>query len=175
MTMTNPSSVSSDGTRRIVWVPDGVDDPENVTTGELASGLDLSLYLVHGVDGFNGVVNQDQIPDNRQGTSQNFTKPGRKNATLSIRYVVNDDEPSENEAWLELEEGEKGAFVQIFQVPEDYDPDTDGGYAGFVCRTWPAELGIQDRMPEEQNQVDRVNQAVSITGQVVYGTVISGS
>lgn len=175
MVMTNPASVSSDGTRRVVWVPGGVADPEAPTVGELASGLDVSLYLVHGADGFNGAVAQDQIPDNRQGSSFNRTLPGRKNATLSIRYVINDDEPTDNEAWLELTENEVGDFVQLFQVPEDYESDTDGGYADFVSRTWPSKLGYQDRMPEEANQVDRCNQAVSVTGPVVYGTVVAGS
>ncbi len=174
MSITDPASVSSDGTRRVVWVPDGVADKENPQVAELASGLDVSLYLVHGADGFNGVVAQDQIPDNRQGSGFNRTKPGRKNATLSVRYVINEDEPTDNEAWLELVEGTKGDFVQIFQVPEDYDPDTDGGYDGFVSRVWPSELGVQDRMPEEANAVDRCNQPVSVTGPVVYG-VVGGS
>lgn len=177
MVMTNPASVSSDGTRRVVWIPGGAADPENVSSDELSSGssLDVSLYLVHGADGFNGQVPQDTIPDNRQGTSQSRTRPGRKNPTLSVRYVFNDDTPADNEAKLELLEGTAGAFVQIFQVPEDYDPATDGDYAGFSYRYWPGALGAQDELPEEVNAVDRINQGVFITGPVVRGVVDSGS
>src|SRR5690606_35294208 len=119
--------------------------------------LDLSLYLVHGADGFNGAVPQDSIPDNRQGSSQSRTRPGRKNPTLSIRYVFNDAEATENEAKLELTEGVSGAFVQVFQVPEDYDPEADGDYDGFSYRYWPRTLGAQDELPEEVNAVDRIN------------------
>lgn len=177
MSMTNPASVSSDGTRRIVWLPvaDAPADPTAISTIELADGLDVSLYLVHGADGFNGTVPQDPIPDNRQGTSQSFTRPGRKNPTLSIRYVFNDAVPAENEAKLQLVEGAKGAFVQLFQVAEDYDADTDGGYDGFSYRYWPVQLGAQDELPEEVNAVDRINQGTFITGQVVRGVVGGGS
>lgn len=175
MVMTVPASVSSDGTRRIVWLEGGAADPENVTAGELAGGLDLSLYLVHGADGFNGTIAQDSIPDNRQGSSQSFTQPGRTNPSLSVRYTFNDDEPTDNEAKLELTEGLSGAFVQIFQVPEVYDPADDGDYAGFTYRYWPVRLGIQDEMPEEVNTVDRINQGTFVTGTVVRGTVQVGS
>lgn len=177
MEMTNPASVSSDGTRRVVWIPGGALVPAAVTPEELSAptSLDVSLYLVHGADGFNGTVPQDSIPDNRQGTSQSQALPGRKNPSLSVRYVFNDAEPTDNEAKLELTEGAAGAFVQLFQVPEDYDPDTDGDYAGFSYRYWPVKLGAQDVVPEEVNAVDRINQGTFITGPVVYGEVVGGS
>lgn len=174
MTMTNPASVSSDGTRRIVWLEGGATDPSNVQPEDLAGGLDVSLYLVHGADGFNGQIPQDPIPDNRQGTSQSRTRGGRKNPTLSVRYVFNDGDDAENEAKLELLEGTAGAFVQIFQVPEDYDPATDGDYDGFSYRYWPVTLGAQDELPEEINAVDRINQPCFVTGSVVRG-IVGGS
>ena len=175
MPMTNPASVSSDGTRRIVWLDGGAADPTAVTTGELTFGFDASLYLVHGADGFNGTIPQDAVPDNRQGSSQSRQLPGRKNPTLSIRYVFNDAVPTENEAKLELVEGTAGAFVQLLQVPEEYDADVDGSYATFTYRYWPVRLGSQDEMPEEINQVDRINQGTFITGTVVRGTIVVGS
>jgi len=175
MSMTNPASVSSDGTRRVVWVEGGVADPENVQSTDLASGLDLSLYLVHGVDGFNAQRSQDSIPDNRHGSSQSFARPGRKNPTLSIRYLFNDDVPGDNEAKLELTEGASGAFVYLYQVPEDYDPATDGDYSGFSYEYWPVTLGEQAPMPEEANQLDRINQTAFIAGKVLSGVVDSGS
>lgn len=175
MVMPVPASVSSDGTRRTVWLVGGATDPANVTTAELAAGLDLSFYLVHGADGFNAGRSQAQIPDNRQGSSQDFQKPGRKSPTLSVRYTFNDDEPLENEAKLELLEGTVGAFVHLFQVPEDYDPATDGDYAGFAYEYWPSQLGEQAPLPEEVNAVDRINQSVSVTGKVVSGVVGAGS
>lgn len=177
MVMTNPASVSSDGTRRIVWLAEAdlPADPTAIADVELDRGLDVSLYLVHGADGFNGTIPQDSVPDNRQGTSQSRSKPGRKNPALSIRYVFNDETPSENEAKLELVEGAKGAFVQLFQVPEDYDASTDGGYADFTYRYWPVQLGAQDELPEEVNAVDRINQGTFVTGQIVRGTVVAGS
>src|SRR5690606_26663505 len=136
---------------------------------------DLSMYLVHGADGFNAAKSQAPIPDNRQGSSQDLQKPGRKSPTLSIRYVFNYDEPTENEAKLELSEGESWAFAHLCQVPEDYDADLDGGYQGFSYEYWPVQLGEQAPMPEEANAVDRINQSVFVTGAVVTGTVVSGS
>lgn len=177
MAMTNPASVSSDGTRRVVWLDDEdapIDDAQ-ITVDELAAGLDVSLYLVHGADGFNGQVPQDAVEDNRQGTSQSRSLPGRKNPSLSVRYVFNDAEPADNEAKLTLTEGKRGRFVQLFQVAEDYDADLDGGYEGFSYRVWPVQLGVQDELPEEVNQVDRINQGTFITGRITRGVVASGS
>lgn len=175
MVMPVPASVSSDGTRRTVWLEGGAEDPEGVLAAELAAGLDLSFYLVHGADGFNAGRSQAQISDNRQGSSQDFQKPGRKSPTLSIRYTFNDEEPTENEAKVELVENTVGAFVHLFQVPEDYDPATDGDYAGFSYEYWPGQLGEQAPLPEEANAIDRINQTVSVTGKVVSGTVVAGS
>lgn len=175
MVMPVPASVSSDGTRRTVWLAGGAADPENVEAGELALGLDLSFYLVHGADGFNTARAQAQISDNRQGSSQDFQKPGRKSPTLSIRYVFNDTVPTENEAKVELVEGAIGAFVHLFQVPEVYDPATDGDYTGFSYEYWPVQLGEQAPLPEEANALDRINQTVSVTGKVVTGVVVTGS
>lgn len=175
MSMTIPASVSSDGTRRTVWIEGGAADPANVSTGELAGGLDLSFYLTHGADGFNSQRSQAAISDNRQGSSQDFQKPGRKSPTLSIRYTFNDDVPADNEAKLELTAGKSGAFVHLFQVPEDYDAATDGDYAGFTYEYWPVQLGEQAPMPEEANMIDRINQSVFVNGPVVEGVVVSGS
>jgi len=171
MALPVPASVSSDGTRRTVWLAGGATDPAEVTSAELGLGLDLSFYLVHGADGFNAARSQASIPDNRQGSSQDFTKPGRKSPTLSIRYVFNDDDPTENEAKLELVEGTEGAFVHLFQVPEDYDPTTDGDYAGFSYEYWPVTLGEQAPLPEESNAVDRINQTTYVSGPIVPGVV----
>lgn len=171
MSMTIPASVSSDGTRRTVWIENGAADPENVTTGELAGGLDLSFYLVHGADGFNTQRSQAAISDNRQGSSQDFQKPGRKSPTLAIRYIFNDDVPADNEAKLELTEGTSGAFVHIMQVPEDHE----GSYVGFSYEYWPVQLGEQFPMPEEANALDRINQSTFVTGAVVAGVVVAGS
>jgi len=175
MAISVPASVSSDGTRRTIWIENGAPDPESVTIGDIAGGDDLSMYFTHGADGFNAAKSQAAISDNRQASSQDFQKPGRKSPTLSIRYVFNDDEPTDNAAKLELTEGKSGAFVHLFQVPEDYDPDTDGGYAGFSYEYWPVQLGEQAPMPEEANAVDRINQAVFVNGAVVSGVVVSGS
>lgn len=171
VTMTNPTSVSSDGTRRVLWIEGGANDPANLTTEDFASALDVSLYLVHGQDGFNGQRPQDAVTDNRQGSSESRTRPGRKNPSLSIRYVWNAADPADDEARLALTEGASGGFVQLFQVPEDYDPATDGAYDGFPYTYWPVTLGVQERMPEEVNAVDRINQGCFITGPVVDGVV----
>lgn len=171
MALTVPASVSSDGTRRTVWLTTKPTDLTAITAAELTAGLDLSFYLVHGSDGFNFAKSQAAIDDNRQGSSQNFQRPGRKSPTLSIRYTFNEETPAENEAALELAEGLTGWFVHLYQVPEDYDPETDGGYAGFTYEVIPATLGEQARMVEEQNAVDRINQAVTISGRIVAGKV----
>jgi len=175
MSMTIPASVSSDGTRRTVWIPDGADDPENVTAAEIEAGTDLSYYLVDNSDGFNLDIPQDSIPDNRQGTSQNLSLPGRKNPSLTIQYGFNESSADDNAAKTALTEGTRGAFVHLLQVPEDYDPTTDGYYATYTYRYVPAKLGVQNIVPTATNAKDRISQGVFIDGAIVDGTVASSS
>src|SRR5690606_40144187 len=167
----------SDGTRRQLWwdKDELPTDPDHLTAENCAAATDLSFYLVSGADGFNLSRPQDQIADSRQGSSQNFSRPGRENPTLSIRYSFNDEEPNENEAKLTLTRDAEGAFAEIYQVPEDYDPDTDGDYSGFSYVYIPSRLGIQEVMRQEANQIDRINQPVSITGRIVEGVIDGGS
>lgn len=177
MVLSVPAAVSSDGTRRQLWwdAEDLPSDPENLTTADVAAAVDLSFYLVSGADGFNLSRPQDQISDSRQGSSQNFQIPGRENPTLSIRYTFNDEEPGDNVAKLTLVRDAVGAFAEIYQVPEDYDPDTDGDYEGFTYVYVPSRLGIPEVMRQEANALDRINQPVSITGKIVGGTIVAGS
>jgi len=178
MGITIPAVSSSDGTRRILWwdEADLPADPEHITVADVLAAKDLSFHLVSGADGFNLSRPQDQIPHNVQGSSQNFSLPGRENPTLSVRWsFVKGTDPDDNLALLTLTRNKRGAFAEILDVPEDYEPDIDGDYEGYPYTYVPSRLGIPETMRQEANAVNRKNQPVSISGRIVDGVIESSS
>lgn len=170
MSLVLPASVPVEGTRRVVFIPGGVDDLNEITLGELTSGTDVSCYLTG--DGWQPTGEQAFITDARLCTTQDIQRFGRKTKGLTIRYVYNLNSPEDDEARLALEEGTDGVLVNILQKPED-DEDFE---VGDWYQAWPATLGEQLPMPPETNAVDRINQQIAITGKVTgFCQIVAGS
>lgn len=160
MSMVLPASVPVEGTRRVVWIPGGVADINAITIGEVASGTDVSCYITGA--GWQPTGDQAVIPDPRLCTSQDLERAGRKTKSLTIQYVYNLNEPTDDEARIDLVEGTAGVLVNVLQKPEDEDEIAIGDW----YQGWPVSLGEQMPMPPETNAVDRLSQKCFVTGAV---------
>lgn len=116
--MTQPASVTFDGTDLVLWVP-SLADPEFPTLTELNGGgvLDMSCYFSD--TGWAPVLNEAGITDNRLCSDTDYSGPGRKGYDFPLMYVFNTESPDDDEARLTLIEGTEGYFVERPAVPFD--------------------------------------------------------
>lgn len=165
-----PASVSVEGTRRVVFIEGGVADIDNITITEVDSGDNVSCYITG--SGWQPSRDQQVIADPRLCSSQDFERPGRKSASLTLQYTYNLGTPADDEARLALVEGASGVLVNVLQKPED-DEDIE---VGDWYEAWPVSLGEQQPLPPEANSVDRINQRAFVTGPVsAISQIVSGS
>lgn len=157
--MGSPASVPVDGNTK-VSILSAVADPAAVTVPEAVAGKDISCYLTS--DGWAPAGDQGSITDSRLCSTQDFEQPGRKTGVgLTVRYVFNLDEPTDDEARLALAEGTKGYAIKRTQKPNEDDFETGDWY-----ELWPFTAGEQKVLPPEANAVDRIEQKLFITGPV---------
>jgi hypothetical protein len=164
MSLVLPASVPVEGTRRVIWIPGGVADQDAITLGEIASGTDVSCYITG--NGWTPTGDQAVIPDPRLCSTQDLQRGGRKTKGLTIQYVWNEAEPTDDEAHLDLIEGTAGVLVNVLQK----DEDEEEYLAGDPYQAWPVTLGEQWLLPPETNAIDRISQLCFVTGKV---TVLS--
>ena len=109
--MTQPASVTFDGTDLVLWVP-AIADPEYPALSELEAGgvLDVSCYFTD--TGWNPSMTEDKVNDNRLCSRINFSKPGRKTFDVPLLYVFNPESPDDDEARTTLVDGATGYFVE---------------------------------------------------------------
>lgn len=158
--MALPASVPVDGTRRVIFIPTAA-DISAVTVTEANGGTPIAGYLTG--DGWTPSGEQATIADARLGSSQDFELPGRKTKTLSIRYVFNLGEPTDDEARITLAEGTKGYLLNVLQKPE---AEGDTIAATDWYEAWPVTAGEPMVTPAEANAVDRIDQRMFVTGEV---------
>lgn len=156
-----PASVASDGTRRVIFVP-AVADINAITIAEITAADNVSCYLTG--DGWTPSGEQATIPDPRLCSTTDFERPGRKTKSLTVRYVFNLDNPTDDEARLALTEGTQGVFVNVLQRVSSVEGDLPA--TGDWYEAWPVQLGEQMVMPAEANAVDRIEQRAFVTGPV---------
>jgi len=168
--MDPPASVSSDGTRRGVWIEGGVANINAITIAEILSGTDVSCYLT--VPGWDPSEDQATITDSRRCTSTDIQVPGRKSASPTLEYTFNLDEPTEDVARLALTERSTGVFVDILQKPEEDEDIAVGDW----YRAFPLKLGAQVPSASATNALDRINQKAFLVGPVSeISQVVAGS
>lgn len=157
-----PSIPSSpvDGNVRVAFVP-ALADPAAPTVAELTAvgAFDVSCYLTG--DGWADGGDQATIADDRLCDRESYTRPGRKSNTLTIRYVHNPDDLTNDRARVQLPEGTRGYFVR--RNGPAYEQALA---AGDLVEVWPVQLGVQRVMAAEANSVFRVEQPTFITGPV---------
>jgi hypothetical protein len=146
-----------------------VADGAAVTVAEANAGDKITCYLTG--DGWNPSGDQATITDDRLCSTQTFELPGRKTKSLTIRYVFNLSEPTDDEARLALPEGEAGFLLMRMQK------SADATFAvGDYYELWPVTAGEPNVLPAEANSVDRIEQRVFVTGPVVkFGQIVAGA
>ncbi|NBE80309.1 phage tail tube protein [Micromonospora rubida] len=166
MTSPLPTSVPSDGTLRIDFVPTITTRtaPKAATELLAAGSQELAGYVTG--DGFNPSGEQATVTDERIATTQTFEQPGRKTKSLSVTYVHNPDDPTNNEAYLTLEEGTTGYIVTRYGVPRGQTYA-----AGDIVDVWPIKAGEPLKQWNGANSVHTVTQRLFVVGDVVIDAV----
>lgn len=170
MTSPLPTSVPSDGTLRIDFVPGPIANLSAPTVAELtATGAqELSGYVTG--DGFNPSGEQATVNDERIASTQTFEQPGRKTKSLTVTYVHNPEDPTNNEAYLTLEEGVSGYIVTRYGVPRG-----QAWAAGDIVDVWPVKAGEPMKNWNGANSVHTATQRLFVTGDVVIDAVVAGA
>lgn len=159
--MTMPVSVPSDGTLRVDYVP-ALADPLAPTITELTAvgAQELSAYITG--DGWQPTSDQQSVTDERLASTQTFEKPGRKSKSLTIVYVHNPADPTNNEAYITLAEGTIGYIVARWGVPRG-----QAWAAGDLVDVWPIEAGEQVKNWNGLNSLHTTTQRLFVIGPVV--------
>jgi hypothetical protein len=165
--MTMPVSVPSDGTLRIDYVPAIANTAAPTITELTAVGAqELACYITG--DGWQPTGEQAVITDQRLCATQDFEQPGRKTKTLTIVYVHNPADPSNNEAYTTLEEGVTGYLVARYGVPR-----AQAWAAGDIVDVWPVTAGEPFKNFNGANSVHTATQRMFVTGPVARDAVVA--
>lgn len=150
--MTQPASVTFDGTDLILWVPslESIDFPGLSELTDPAV-LDLSCYFAD--QGFNPTLSEANVPDIRQCTTEDFGDPGRVTHTIPLVYVTNPADPTQDEARTTLIRGAQGYLVERPGV--DFEEPLA---AGDLVSVWSVRLGMQQMIDRTQNTKWRISQ-----------------
>lgn len=144
--MTQPASVTFDGTDLVLWVPslESIDFPG---LSELQDGtvLDMSCYFTD--TGWAPTLTEAEATDNRLCSTDDYGAPGRKKYALPLMYVFNPEDPTQDEARIALVENTLGYFVERPGVPFDQPLA-----AGDLVRCYAVKLGRQHEAGRTANQ-----------------------
>lgn len=167
--MSVPASVPADGNLMALWVP-ALADPASPTDAETdgASVVDISCYLTG--DGFQPGGDEQNVPDPRLCTRQDFERPGRFTDTLELRYIFRPQEPTSptNKAYATLHKGTEGFVVARWGLP--YETATA---VGQIVDVYPVQCGVQRKQQPEANSVMRIFQKMFVTGPVVRDVALA--
>lgn len=150
--MTQPASVTFDGTDLVLWVP-SLADIEVPALSELTdpSVLDMSCYFADG--GWAPDFTEANVPDQRLCTTEDYGDPGRTTHAIPLVYVTNPDSPTDDEARTTLTDRSLGYFVERPGVEFDIPLA-----AGDLVSVWSVRVGKQKLIDRTQNTKWRVSQ-----------------
>ncbi|XTZ17045.1 hypothetical protein ACQSSU_06610 [Micromonospora echinospora] len=167
MTSPLPTSVPSDGTLRIDFVPTiAVRTAPTVAELTAVGAQELAGYVTG--DGFNPSGEQATVTDERIASTQTFEQPGRKSKSLTVTYVHNPADPTNNEAYLTMTEGVAGFIVTRYGVPR-----AQAYAAGDIVDVWPVTAGEPMKNWNGANSVHTATQRLFVTGDVVIDAVVA--
>ena len=166
--MTEPRSVAADGNIRVSFVA-AIAVPTLPEVGELNAGTDITRYLTG--DGFNHSTEQEEIADRRLSSTQTLQRPGRITDTVDLMYVYQAQGPispaDDNQAQEDLDEGANGFLVARYG-----EPYSTTFAVADVVDIIPVTCGVQRKMPQEANSVQRIAQRLFVRETVLRNEVV---
>ena len=156
--MADVPSTPADGNVKTVFVP-AIAVLSAPTVTELEAGTDLSCYLTG--DGWTPGLDEQTITDERMCDTQTYEQPGSYTRSLSVKYVENPTDSTNNAAYTTLAPGTKGYLAQRRGVPYD-----QAWAADDKVDIWPTTMGQYDKQPPERNSTLKVAQKAFITAAV---------
>lgn len=168
-----PPGVSSNGTVKVAFVPDGgFADYTAPTLAEVdAVGVqDISCHLM--ADGFGENATEGSQQRRRLCSKESYTVRGAVEWTIQdLRYVYDIQNPSSvtHEAYAALAPDSKGFLVVRWglDAAEDFA-------ANDVVDVYPVELGVQRKQPPEANSELEVLQTPYVTGTKATDVSLAG-
>ncbi|MGI5144792.1 hypothetical protein ACQEVC_45495 [Plantactinospora sp. CA-294935] len=160
MTSPLPTSVPSDGTLALLYVA-SLTDPTapKLTEINAVTSQELDGYITG--DGWQPTGEQAVVADERIATTQTFEQPGRKTKSLTVVYVHNPADPTNNEAYITLAEGTTGYVLSRYGVPR-----TQAWAIGDLTDVWPITAGEPMKNWNGANSVHTATQRLFVTNQV---------
>ena len=158
--MADIPSTPADGNYKVVWVPT-LADPDAPTSTEVtgASVVDLSCYLT--ADGWTPGLSEQVIADERLCSTETFEQMGRAARTLSVRYIVNPTDTTNNKAAETLVPGTAGYLIT--RSGKAFDTALAAADKAWV---WPVTPGQYSELPPEANSVLKQEQKMFVRARV---------
>lgn len=165
--MADIPSTPADGNLKVVWVPT-IANPDSPTATELsaAGAVDVSCYLTG--DGWAPSLSEDTISDPRLCETATFEQPGRAQRSLSVTYIENPGDATNNKAYDTFIPGTAGYFV----VRRGKAFDTAFAAADKVD-VWPVKAGAYSPNAPTANSVLTVTQKMFVTAKVRTQVAVS--
>lgn len=155
-----PNSVKSDGTLTLLYVA----TLANAASPKLTEINAVSSQELHGYitgDGWQPTGDQAVTADTRIASTQDFERPGRKTKSLTVVYVHNPADPTNNEAYITLAEGVTGFILARYGVLR-----TQAWAIGDLTDVWPIEAGEPMKNWNGANSVHTATQKLFVTNEV---------
>lgn len=166
MTLSQPFSVSTNGTVGVIFVPTFANYlTPKLTEIEASGAVDLSCYLTG--DGLNTDTSENNIDDPRLCTKQTFESPGDFTRTLELTYVYNPEDEDSDEARISMPRGTKGFIVIRWAVDAEQDWEV-----GDMVDVYPVTLGAQRKQTPARNSVHRIMQKPFVTGVIAEDVLV---
>lgn len=159
-----PQGISSDGTIRADWVPEGgFADPSNPSAAEVmaASAQNLSCHLFSVGVG----ATEARKEKRRLCSKQAYELLGATTWTIEdLEYVYDVQNPDSDthQAYAALIPGSRGFLVLRYGMDAMEDPES-----GHVVDIVPARLGAQRKQPPVENDELTVMQSVVVTSDII--------
>lgn len=167
--MSQPISTPADGNLRVYFVQT-LAIPRFPQLVELNAGTskDVSCYIT--AEGFQTTLEEGVITDNRLCSRATFERPGRWGKTMTLSYVYNLADPTNNVMYLALPYLTTGFMVVRWGVPFD-----DAWADGDIVDVYPIQAGKQMKNPPAENAVLTVTQKMFITAEALDDALVGGS
>lgn len=165
--MTQPVAIPADGNLRVYFVA-ALADPENPTLTELEAGTskDFSCYITG--DGFQPTLEEQVTTDDRLCSRATFEQPGRWSKQLTVSYVYNLADPTNNVMYLTLPYLATGFLVPRWAVPYEQD-----WAAADIVDVAPIKAGKVMKNQPTANGMLTVTQKLFVTGEWIDDAVVA--